>query len=206
MKPIIMMHANPLAGKSVRAIRIKKALKYIGIDADIVKSVATRYKDKSRHVRFTKDQVDETIEKTKMEKDKAYADMIPLAEDALKLGRVPIMDASHHIRYRRKWVYDLARKLKTKVIVIDLTYTDTDTIKAELRRRAENFDMRENILHKFDQYKMMADQDEPVTDEEITQSSAACLRYNRDKDELNLINCQEDNKLISLIIKSIKNF
>lgn len=206
MKYIIIMHGHPLSGKSVRAKRIKGALEKLNIKSEIIKSVATRYKDKTRQILFTRDHVDESLSTTKKDKDAAYAAMIPLAEKVLNDGGIPIMDATHHMRYRRQWVYNFAEKIGARVIIIDLTYTDESMIKVELKKREENKDMRENILHKFDQYEMMVKQDELITDEETRQSNVHLIRFDRDKDCLELDDEFDEEPLKKVILDSIKNF
>jgi hypothetical protein len=111
MKAIIMMHGLPGTGKSFIAEKIAR----IFPNVVVLKTVKFRDIKDSSPERF-----DEAILKTREEKDVTYKKLIASARGALLEGKIPILDATFHKRYRRKWVYDLAREMNARLAIISV--------------------------------------------------------------------------------------
>ncbi|MBD3303617.1 hypothetical protein GF343_00575 [Candidatus Woesearchaeota archaeon] len=67
---LIMFVGDPCSGKSFLADKIKSFLDAEGNSAFILKTVVTRYKGK-KSILFTAQHIDESIESTRIEKDKS---------------------------------------------------------------------------------------------------------------------------------------
>lgn len=156
---IIMLYGLPVSGKSTLA----KALQDQGLGI-IIKSVLTRDPKSTR--KFTTASIDETVEKTKKEKDDSYKKLLELAELELKKGNTPILDATFHKQYRRQWVYNLCEELNQKLILIWCAWDDEQAIKEVLRKRHEDKSTKDNVLDTWEQYMMMKSQTESLGPEE----------------------------------------
>jgi len=93
--------------------------------------------------------------------------MIELAEKEIKIGVIPILDATFHKKYRREWVYALSRKIGRELYLIWCICNDDRIIKKELEKRKKNALNKDNILNEGGQYCIMKDQFEELDDDEI---------------------------------------
>ncbi|VVB81428.1 AAA domain protein [uncultured archaeon] len=126
MRAIIMMHGLPGTGKSFIAEKIAASLP----NTIILKTARFRENlKKSLPERF-----DENNPQTRKEKDKTYKKIINEARKAIKNGKTPILDATFHKKYRRKWAYNLAKQTKAKLIIIS-TKCNEHTIFQRLKKR-----------------------------------------------------------------------
>lgn len=203
MHPIIMLHGHPLSGKSTAANKIEEFLDKNGLKADIVKSVATRYKETERED-LTKDFIDETIEKTRKEKDDSYRALCRIAEEKVKEGVIPILDATFHKHYRREWAYDLGKKLDADVYVIWIEFDDVEGAKKMLEQRQNNHDFRDSILSKWEQYDLMVRQTEKIEDNEIKdKKKIKIIRFDRARSSFKFYNCSKKEKIVSFICEAL---
>lgn len=204
MQTIIMLHGDPLSGKSTAAQKIKDTFEKNNINSKVIKSVVTRYK-KSENIKFTRKSIDENIKNTKKEKDNAYRTLCLTAEGC-KNDNVLILDATFHKYYRRKWIYDLNKRRNTKVIILWLEFNDEDGIKEFLKKRQKNHDFKDNILHTLEQYKTMVNQTDSIKDHEIKKNrKIKIIRFNRTKNHFKFYNCNESEMIISLICNALQN-
>ncbi|MFH1916755.1 MAG: AAA family ATPase [Nanoarchaeota archaeon] len=134
---------------------MKSVLDAKGIRSEIVKSVATR--DPNSTKKFTTASIDERVEKTRKEKDDSYRKLLELAEEKVNEGIVPILDATFHKRYRREWVYELAKKLKEDLVVLSCVFDDEDEIERILKQRAGTGD-KDAILDSNEMRAIMKEQ------------------------------------------------
>jgi predicted kinase len=125
MKSIIMMHGLPGTGKSFIAEKIAHNF----LNAVVLKTVKFRDLSDSSPGRF-----DETMPKTREEKDDTYRQLIASAREALIKGEMPILDATFHKKYRRKWAYDLVREMNAKLVIIS-TVCEEDVVFERLKER-----------------------------------------------------------------------
>lgn len=198
-----MIHGLPLSGKSTAAKRIKEYLEKYGLKADILKSVSTRYGDK-RKEELTKDFIDETLEITRKEKDCAHRALCSLAEDKMKSGIIPILDATFHKLYRRRWVHDLGKRLDAEVYVISLKFDDVERIDEMLRQRQENHDFNDNILSRWEQYALMAEQADAITDDEAKDyDNIKIIKFDRKENSFRFHGCDKKDKMASMICKAL---
>lgn len=161
---IIITHGLPGSGKSYCANLLANTrvnnFKFV-----IIKSVSTR--DHRSTVFFTLESIDETIPKTRMEKDKSYQKMLDLAKDEIRKGNIPVLDATFHIKYRREWVYKLAKDVNERVIILHCNCNSEEEIREIFKRRAADNSTKDNILNSYEMYKLMKDQNEPISEDEI---------------------------------------
>ncbi len=166
---IIMMHGLPGAGKSFFAEKIAKTIP----NAIILKTVSFR----SSHGQGT-ELFDETNPQTREDKDNSYKAVCEEARKAVKAGKVPILDATFHKRYRREWVYNLAKELNERVIVISVT-CDENTIKKRLQERKVIND-KDAFLKSEEAYKIMKDQSDELNEKGLT-----VKKFDTSKDNVN---------------------
>ncbi len=149
---IIMMHGLPGSGKSFLADRIAKRLK----NAVVLKSVRFRRGlGDSSPERF-----DETNPKTQEEKDASYKELCAAAERALIEGKIPILDATFHKKYRRQWLYELAEKTNAKLILISVSCNE-DVVFARLKKRKKHVD-EDAFLKSKEAYQIMREQQDEL--------------------------------------------
>jgi predicted kinase len=156
MKAIIMMHGLPGTGKSFMAERIAESFS----DAVILKTVSFRNIDDSSQARF-----DESLPKTREEKDATYKQIILAAKDALISGKMPVLDATFHKRYRREWVYELSREMNVKVAVIS-TVCDEAVVFERLKKR-ESDTNEDAFLKSRESFEIMKRQAEPLNEQGV---------------------------------------
>lgn len=201
MKSIIMLHGNPLSGKSTAARKIKDNLDKNGFRAEIIKSVSTRLK--KRNI-FSRDFVDENIEETKKEKDDAYKSLCIIAENNINKKIIPILDATFHKNYRREWVYEVGKKTNSDVIIVWLEFSDADGIKKMLKLRRDNHNLKDNILSIWGQYMTMVQQMDSIKNHEIEgNEKAKMIRFDREKRSFNFYNCDNNNEIIGIICNAL---
>lgn len=200
-----MLHGYPVSGKSTAAHQIRYVLESRHYKADIIKSVAMRYGD-IKDTKLREDFVDENVESTRKEKDTAYHLLCKIAEETVNKNIIPILDATFHKYYRRKWVYNIAEKLGADVIVVWLEHEDEVRIKKILKKRRKNRDLRDRILCTWGQYKTMVGQTDSITDYEIkNKEKIKILKSNRTNNTLNIYNCAKDEPFISLICEALQD-
>lgn len=198
MPNILMMHGKPLSGKSYTAELLKNSLESSGEKYVILKSVVMRYDNKP--VEFTEYSVDETIPLTKKDKDRSYRAVIKAAQIELSAGNNVILDATFHIQYRRKWVYDLAHKFKAELVIIWMKLDNEEKIYRLLDERQVNRDFKDNILYTWAQYDTMVQQYEPFVN-----NTKKTIKVDCDNGKITALNCDKQDKLIKAIIGIIVN-
>ena len=161
---VIVMYGYPLAGKTTAALRIQEYLRKIRIPAEIIGSAKLRLKGKAHS--STTGFVDEENARTKKVKDKAYKAMCKAAASCLRKGAVPILDATFHKLYRRKWVYGIAKSEDAGAYVVWLVFNDERAIKKCLRERREAGKV--SALHTWEQYAIMRQQADKLEGAELS--------------------------------------
>jgi predicted kinase len=151
-----MMHGLPGTGKSFFAEKIAKN----SPNAIILKTVSFRRAHGKGAELF-----DETSPQTQEDKDNSYKAVCEEARKAVKAGKVPILDATFHKRYRREWVYNLAKELNERVVVISMT-CDENAIKKRLQERKTTND-KDAFLKSVEAYKIMKDQADNLNEKGI---------------------------------------
>lgn len=194
-----MMHGNPLCGKSTTANLIKKHFEKKDQKYSIVKSVEMRYGGK--RVKFTKECVDETIEKTKNEKDKCYKEVCRKAEEEILKGNNVIIDATFHKLYRRRWVYELVKEFNANFIILWFSFNNEDEIREFLKQRRDNPDFRDRILHTWDQYSIMVKQTDKLENFEFKNK---IIYFDRDTKKIKLYNCDTNDELARELCHTIR--
>ncbi len=170
-KGIIMLYGHPMSGKTTAAAKIQNYLRKKGILAEIIGSAKHRLKGKAHS--STTGFVDEENVRTKNVKDKAYRGVCKAAAKCLRKNVVPILDATFHKRYRREWVYALAKSEGAAVYLVWLAYDDDKAIKKSLQERREAGKVI--ALHSWGQYAIMRQQTDRVEDNELVKQPN-CLR------------------------------
>ena len=188
-----MLHGKPLSGKSYTAEMLKqlstKTQKYT-----VIKSVTIRYGNNP--IDFTKECVDERLPATKKEKDQCQQALVKKAADQLSLGNNVILDATFHKRYRREWVYNLAKHHSANLVMVWMKLDDQKEIRKLLEERAANRDFKDNILYTWDQYMVMVEQYESL-DENVKN----IIKVDRDNSKIIVTG---ETKFINDILKIIK--
>lgn len=181
------MHGYPSSGKSTLAAKIKNKLGYT-----LIKSVETRFS--GAKVKFSVDDIDESIPETRASKDMSYWKMVELGEEGITQGKDVILDATFHRFYRRKWVYDLAKRLNLSPIIIWVTYKEDPKVFEE---RRNNPDFKDNILDSYEQYEKMVSQTDGLKDAELDRKYAdtRIIKYDRNDNTVTLVNCEEDPEI-----------
>ncbi len=153
MNAIIMMYGLPGTGKSFMAGKIAEAFS----DAVVLKTVSFRNIDVSSPKRF-----DETLPKIREEKDATYRQLILAAKDALISGKMPVLDATFHKRYRREWVYELSREMNVKLAVVS-TVCDDSVVFERLKKR-ESATSEDAFLKSKESFEIMKRQAEVLNE------------------------------------------
>ncbi len=177
---VIMLYGYPLSGKSTAAAKIRDYLAKKGEHSEIISSAKLRLKGRKHG--STKGFIDERNSRTKAAKDMAYRKMCDVAGKLLQKGIIPIMDATHHLLYRRKWVYDLAAEANADVYVAWMSLGNEKTIRELLRHRM--VEKKVSKLHTWEQYETMARQTERLEDNELIEQPgcfAGIVRFDRGK-------------------------
>ncbi len=154
---IIMMHGLPGTGKSFLAENIAKTIP----SAVILKTVSFR-KSRGKGVEL----FDETNQQTREDKDDSYKAVCEEARKAVKAVKIPILDGTFHKRYRREWVYDLAKELKEKVVVISVACNE-NIIKERLQERKIKAS-KDAFLKSAEAYRIMKSQADDLNEKGIT--------------------------------------
>ncbi|MBW3001989.1 ATP-binding protein [Candidatus Woesearchaeota archaeon] len=203
---LIMFVGDPFSGKSFLADKIKSFLEAEGNAVFILKTVVTRYKGK-KNILFTAQNVDESIESTRIEKDKSYRALLPLAKRVLKQGGVPILDATFHKKYRREWIYRFCKKNNINLLVIHAIFTDKNAIIEQMVLRQANQDYKDNLLASIEAYELMVKQKDLLSAQEIQEYNLSVIQFNRDEKCINLSNFKHDvaffNKVAGFLQKNI---
>ena len=141
---IIMLHGLPGTGKSFVAEELAKVLP----SAIVLKTVSFRPVHGSGVELF-----DEENLQTRADKDVSYRVLCDEAGKTVKSGRIPILDATFHKKYRRQWVYDLAQELKVKCLVVSVV-CDENVVFNRLKKR-ESKDGEDFFLNSKESYYVM---------------------------------------------------
>lgn len=152
---IIMMHGLPGSGKSFLAEKIAKTIP----NSIVLKTVSFRESHNQGAELF-----DETNLQTQEDKDNSYKAVCEEARKAVKAGKIPILDATFHKKYRRTWVYNLAKELNERVVVISVT-CDENVIKNRLHKRKTND--KDDFLKSVESYDIMKKQAEELNEKGI---------------------------------------
>lgn len=151
-----MMHGLPGTGKSFLAEKIAKTIP----NAIILKTVSFRRAHGKGAELFN-----ETNQQTREDKNNSYKAVCEEARKAVKAGKVPILDATFHKKYRREWIYNLAKELNEKVIVISVT-CDENVIKKRLQER-KVMKNKDAFLKSAESYKIMKNQSDDLNEKGI---------------------------------------
>lgn len=204
---LILFVGDPCSGKSFLADKIKSFLEAEGNYAFILKTVVTRYAGK-KNILFVAQHIDESIESTKIEKDKSYRALLPLVKKVLKQGGIPILDATFHKKYRREWVYRFCKKNNINLLVIHVIFTDKNAIMKQMVLRQANQDYKDNLLASAEAYELMVKQKDKLSVQEIQEYGLSVIQFNRDEKYLNLSNFKYDlilfNKVAGFLQKIFK--
>jgi len=164
---IIMLNGLPMSGKSTFGRLIAKKLK----NSVILKSSELRNQEKVPE----KITVDESDSELRLEKDMVYKKMAELGEEAVKNNRVPILDATFHLKRRREVIYNLSKK-NIKIYLIELIRPDEEIDGAlEQRKKLKRFD---NVLNTRENYDIMKSQTETITQEEFENFNFSWVKIN----------------------------
>lgn len=175
-----MLYGAPMSGKSVAAKKLVAHFAEEGVDCEVVKTVSTRYHGKK--VKLTVESIDETIEKTRIEKDESYRAQIELAKTALEHGKLPVLDATYHKFYRREWAYEMAKQTHSELVVLWLVFGNEAELKKSIKERSENPDYKDNVLDCWDKYMTMVRQTDKIEDFELARKMPVnIVKYNREK-------------------------
>ena len=180
-----MLYGNPMSGKTTAAGGIRDYLHKAGMPAEIISSAKLRLKGQPHS--STTGFVDEENARTKKAKDKAYQAMCSAAASCLRKGVVPILDATFHKLYRRKWVYGLATDENAGVYIIWLVFNNDKAIKKCLRERRRAGKV--SALHTWEQYIVMRQQADRLEDNELVKHPdcvAGILQFDRDTGKIRL--------------------
>lgn len=180
MNRIIMLYGAPMSGKSVAAKKLVAHFAEEDVECEVIKTVSTRYQ--GRKVKFTVESIDETIEKTRIEKDESYRAQIELAKTVLEHGKLPILDATYHKFYRRKWAYEMAKQTHSELVVLWLVFGNEAELRKSIKERSENPDYKDKVLDSWEQYMTMVKQTDKIEDFELARKMPVnIVRYNREK-------------------------
>lgn len=180
MNKIIMLYGAPMSGKSVAAKKLVAHFAEESVECEVVKTVSTRYHGKK--VKLTVESIDETIEKTRIEKDESYRAQIELARTALEHGKLPILDATYHKFYRREWAYEMAEQTNSELVVLWLVFGNESELRKSIKERSENPDYKDNVLDCWDKYMTMISQTDKIEEFELARNMPVnIVRYNREK-------------------------
>lgn len=198
-----MTQGYPLSGKSTIANVIKNSFEEKSQKYTIIKTVEMRLRGKK--VKFTKASIDESIEETRKEKDMSYKLLCERAEEEIKNGNNIILDATFHKFYRRKWVYELAKKFNVNLVVLWVSFNNKSKIKGFLKERRENPDFKDKVLNSWEQYTTMVRQTDRLQDFEIKNKlMVKIIHVDRDNNELILYNCDKKDSLIKELCQIMK--
>ncbi|MEM3154128.1 MAG: ATP-binding protein [Candidatus Woesearchaeota archaeon] len=157
MKSIIMLHGLPGTGKSFIAQKIASyfdnsvVLKTVHFRENLADSSAARF--------------DETRPETREEKDRTYRQLVESARQALAAGKVPVLDATFHKKYRREWVYGLAKETGANLAVISVD-CNADVVFERLKRREAQMN-EDAFLKSREAFEIMKRQAEPLGEEVV---------------------------------------
>jgi len=163
---IIMLHGLPGSGKSFLADKIAKNIP----NSIILKTVSYRKTELKGTDRFN-----ETYSTARKEKDESYKLLLEETKKYLLQGKTPILDATFHKKYRREWFYELAKKMKQKIAVIDVI-ADEQKIKQRMQERKGKTD-KDAYLDSWEAHKLMKEQGDDLGEE------GDILRVNSDEIE-----------------------
>lgn len=176
-----MLYGYPLSGKSTAAEKIRQRIS----NSEIISSARIRLRGK-RHS-STAAFVDEDNPRTRRVKDWAYKRLCSRAKQLLLKGKVPILDATFHRHYRRKWVYGIARKLKAEVYIVWVSFGKS--VASLLKRRAPE----KRALHTPGQYLTMVRQTESLEDYELKKRDGPkIIKFDRASHKIRSYSCGND--------------
>lgn len=127
--------------------------------------------------------MDENNKRTRKTKDWAYSQLCKKARKLLLEGKMPVLDATFHKHYRRKWVYELARKLNAEVYLVWIIFGRS--VKSVARERSRE----KKALHTEDQYLTMVSQTDELEGSEL---KLKIIKFERSAGKVRLYNCEKD--------------
>lgn len=142
-----MFHGLPGTGKSFIAEELSKNIP----NSVVLKTVNFRPVHGEGAELF-----DEDIAQTKADKDSSYLALRNQAKKAVLEGKTPILDATFHKGYRRTWVYNLAKEMNEKLILISLS-CDENVVFERLKKR-EGVNDGDSFLNFKEAYNIMKKQ------------------------------------------------
>lgn len=197
---IIMMHGNPLSGKSTVARSLKLFFGRTGLKADIIKSAKTRFE--TSIPQFTKRLVDEKNCTTRMEKDKSYLKMLEIADEKIDKGIIPILDATFHRKRRRLWVYEFATTRNIPLLIVKLHAWNINA-KLNVRQLLANRRKKhshDNFVNTYGIYKTMCEQMQPITTAEISSKNISIITVDRKTNNVEFTGKLTKSMLIKQVI------
>ena len=152
---IIMLHGLPCSGKSFLADRIAESFD----DVVVLKTVDfRRVRGKGAGL------FDENNPKTKEDKDESYKLLCSAARDAVLEGKIVVLDATFHKKYRREMVYDMAKELGVRLIVVSRVCSEHKILERLKDRHSKNG--KDAFLKGEESYNVMKEQFEPILSDE----------------------------------------
>jgi len=142
---IIVISGLPGTGKSTLAKELEKLIP----NSLIIKSTQLRI------TKVKNDFFNENLAEIKLEKDRAYNKMIELAQIAIKEGKLPILDATFHKKYRRDFINKYFSNLNT--LKIHLNCPETIAKKRISKRKFDSVDGFLNDPTSYDIMKIQSD-------------------------------------------------
>jgi len=142
-----MMHGLPCSGKSYLAEKIAALVP----NAVVLKSINFRKVHGTGYRCF-----DENNAQTKEDKDESYKLLCEATKTAVENRKIPILDATFHKRYRREYVYGLAKEADAKIIVIK-SECDEQSMLERLKNRASQND-KDAFLKSKRSFEIMKEQ------------------------------------------------
>ncbi|MGM5480657.1 MAG: AAA family ATPase [Nanobdellota archaeon] len=162
---IVFTHGPPTSGKSTITYEIEKALQQKNISC--IKASSVEKRDKKSTKKFTLQSIDETNPFTKKQKDDSYKKLIENASKEHQQQSVILLDATFHKKYRREWLYEMAKEKQDRIICIDCKEPDSKTVNKILDKRKKESEDKKSLLNSIEQFNLMKEQQESLEDDEI---------------------------------------
>lgn len=201
MPYIILLSGFTAAGKSTLSKYLSKKLKIKVLHSAVIRNELQIFiNEKESESLF-----DFKANKRHKMDDIVYGKIVQKTEAYIEGGKSVIIDAGNFYKYRRKEYYDLCKKHRIKILVINVICSDESLIKLRIENRLKNYS--DSVFNEAASMKIYNStkliMENPINDNKITNSLSHFFQYDTATNQLEIIynNSNDFDFIIDLLKK-----